>query len=245
MLTALGLIMLGYLMGSIPTGYWLVKALKGVDVRTIGSGSTGATNVLRAAGMPAAVLVLLLDAAKGFAPVWLAIYLQGKGALSGFPLLHWQPAPPAVALAALVGHSKSVFLGFQGGKSAATGLGVLLALNPHVAVITFLLWAAVVWLTRFVSLASILAVWACALFMVIWQSPAAYVACCLLGAAYVTYRHKSNIQRLAAGKESRLGEKPGQAAAGAERTAGTACSALESGRADPAGQPPGSQERSH
>src|SRR5215813_1781309 len=116
---ALGLIILGYLMGSLPTGYWLVKALKGIDVRTVGSGSTGATNVLRAAGKGAAAFVLLVDAAKGYLPVWLSIYLESQGLLSGTPLPDLHLIPPAVALAALVGHSKSLFLKFQGGKSAA------------------------------------------------------------------------------------------------------------------------------
>ncbi len=208
---ALGLIILGYLMGSIPTGYWLVKALKGIDVRTVGSGSTGATNVLRAAGKGAAAVVLFIDAAKGFVPVWLSIYLEGQGLLSGTPMPELHLIPPAVMLAALVGHSKSIFLKFQGGKSAATGLGVIFALDALAAAITFAIWGALVYLTRIVSQSSIVAVWACALLMVAFHDPPSYVGCCVIGAALVTLRHKANIQRLLAGTEPRIGRTPPQA----------------------------------
>lgn len=212
MLTALVLVILGYVAGSIPTGYWLVRALKGTDVRTVGSGSTGATNVLRAAGRGAAAFVLLVDALKGLVPVWMAIYLDARATFSTLPLGDWHLIPPAVAIAAIVGHSRSVFLKFQGGKSAATGLGVILAFNPAAGAVTFLLWVALVWVTRYVSVASIFVSWVCALIMYAWHSPPSYVACCLVGAAYVTYRHKSNIQRLLAGTEPRVGQKDTPAA---------------------------------
>jgi glycerol-3-phosphate acyltransferase PlsY len=232
MLTALGLIILGYVAGSIPTGYWLVKALKGIDVRTVGSGSTGATNVLRAAGKGAAAFVLLVDALKGFLPVWLAMFLDARAAFSGLSLADWHLIPPAVAIAAIAGHSRSMFLKFQGGKSAATGLGVILALNPAAGAVTFLLWAALVWITRYVSVASIAVPWVCALLMYVWHSPPSYVACCLLGAAYVTYRHKSNIQRLLAGTELRIGHKDTSPVSSAATTAAGASAGSSADRAE-------------
>src|SRR5271154_2093718 len=103
MLTALGFVLLGYLMGSIPTGYWVCLA-RGIDIRKIGSGSTGATNVLRAAGKSAAIFVLIADVAKGYIPVWLSHTPDVPGAEN------WHVLPVLVGVAAMVGHSTSIFL---------------------------------------------------------------------------------------------------------------------------------------
>lgn len=209
MLTLLALIAFAYLAGSIPTGYWLVRALKGIDVRTLGSGSTGATNVLRAAGRRAAAFVLFFDAFKGWAPTALAMHLQASQPLADLPGASLLLIPPVVAAAALVGHSKSIFLGFQGGKSAATGLGIIVALNWAGGLTTFVLWILVLAAFRYVSLASLAAAWACPLLVHFFGGAPSYSLFCLLAGLYVTLRHRANIGRLIKGNEPRLGEKKG------------------------------------
>jgi len=193
-----------YLIGAIPTGFWLVKALKGVDIRTIGSGSTGATNVWRFAGRTAGISVFAIDLLKGFVPVAAGIQLESALALP------WPGGmlPVIMATAALIGHSKSVFINFQGGKSAATGLGTLVALNPLVAVCTFATWLAVVLLGRIVSVGSIAAVISSIIYMLWLKAPMPYVAYCIVGFVYITLRHKDNIKRLLNGTEPRIGDKP-------------------------------------
>lgn len=261
MITLLALVVVGYLLGSIPTGYWLVKALKGTDVRQTGSGSTGATNVLRAAGRGAAAFVLLVDVAKGWLPVWLAIQLDSvlgtallqrqQASLPAYPMPEsielWYFAspyagltPPLVATAALIGHSKSIFLRFTGGKSAATGLGTLIALEPLAAALTFVWWCATLAVTRFVSIASISAGWVCAVLMALFHAPLAYVGYCVAGAAFVTFRHKSNIERLLAGVEPRLGEDKRQESAATDES--TAQAGATTGQGGQAAPPSGSGE---
>ncbi len=206
-MTALGLILLAYLVGSIPTGYWVAKALKNIDIRKEGSGSTGATNVLRCVGAGPAVFVFICDILKGFGVVWLAIWCDAAGLLPGVPLPDWKLIPTMVALVSLVGHSKSIFLGFQGGKSAATGLGTVLAMNPLAAVEAFGTWLAVLGVSRYVSLASILAAISAGIWMFCNRAPAGYVDYCILGAVYIILRHRANIRRLISGTEPRLGQK--------------------------------------
>lgn len=204
MAETLAWLLTGYLLGSIPTGYWLVKYLKGIDIRTQGSGSTGATNVLRAAGKKAAALVLIVDVLKGCLPVCLASYFESTtvtitGAQS------WHLLAPAVALCTLIGHSKSIFLKFQGGKSAATALGTLLALNWLCGLGVFALWIFLVWSTRLVSVASMTAGVFSVLLMWLLGNPVSHVGYCVLGAVYVIYRHMANIKRLLNGTEPKLG----------------------------------------
>ncbi len=202
--TLILLVVFSYLVGSVPTGYWLVKWLKGIDIRQHGSGSTGATNVWRCVGKIPGVSVFFFDLLKGFLPVQVAILLA-----------HYLPhlsdphalMPIFAATGALVGHSKSIFLNFQGGKSAATGLGTLLALKPFVSIETFLTWLVVLSVTKIVSISSILAVASCGFYMFLAKAPVIYVVYCILGFVYVTYRHKSNIERLLNGTEPRLGQK--------------------------------------
>jgi glycerol-3-phosphate acyltransferase PlsY len=199
------LIVAAYLCGSIPTGYWLAKAMFGIDIRQHGSGSTGATNVWRCVGKWPGIAVFFIDLFKGVLPVRLAIWLGDSCACFNSDI--YRIIPVAIALAALIGHSKSVFLNFSGGKSAATGLGTLLALQPLVGTATFLTWCCIVSLTRIVSLASILATASCGIYMAISQAPISYIVYCILGFAYVTYRHKANIDRMLEGTEPRLGSK--------------------------------------
>jgi len=208
-----------YLVGSIPAGYWLGKVLKGIDIRTVGSGSTGATNVYRNIGKIAGVSVFVLDFLKGYLPVAFAIALETGGAWrmmngSAFPgnVLSegdWIDAnhllPVLLAMTALVGHSRSIFLGFKGGKSAATGLGTLFALDFRVGAFTFLTWMIVLYIGKMVSVASILATAMCIPLMIFFRPIPSYIIYCILGFIYVTARHKANIGRILAGTEPKIG----------------------------------------
>ncbi len=211
MLSAAAWIVLGYLLGSIPTGYWLGKALKGIDIRHVGSGSTGATNVLRSLGKGPALVVLVVDVAKGCIPVVLSANYEPS---LGLPWSNWHLLAPVVALACMIGHSKSIFLQFQGGKSAATALGTLLALNWIVGLSVFALWILLVFTTRFVSIASMAAGCSSVILMFCLGNPLSYVVYCLAGASYVIYRHQSNVKRLLSGTEPRLGEKKSDSPSG-------------------------------
>lgn len=208
MLTALGVIVLAYFLGAIPSGYWIAKAVKGIDIREHGSGSTGATNVLRCVGKVAAAFVFFFDIGKGYLAVWISIYLEDRGLISGLPFPEARLIPMVVALVALVGHSRSIFLNFQGGKSAATALGNAIAMNVVAAGMSFGLWLAVLAATRYVSLASMIAVCASSLLMALNHAALGYIGYCAVGAVYVCYRHKANIVRLLNGTEPRLGAKP-------------------------------------
>ncbi|MDZ4832621.1 MAG: glycerol-3-phosphate 1-O-acyltransferase PlsY [Candidatus Melainabacteria bacterium] len=203
---AAGIIILGYLLGAIPTGYWVVKVVKGVDIRQIGSGSTGATNVLRAAGKGAALFVLIVDIMKGFVPVYASQMLEGP-VWSTLPFYYPQVIPVLVAIIAIVGHSKSIFLNFTGGKSAATTLGTLYGLNIMAASLTFGLWILIVLTTKIVSLASVVAAISCPVIMYLCGAPPAVLVFSLVAAVYVVLRHKTNIKRILEGTEAKLGDK--------------------------------------
>lgn len=207
MLTAIGLIALGYLLGSIPTGYWVGK-LKGIDIRQVGSGSTGATNVARNVGKVAGVFVLIVDVFKGYFPVWLAMFLQKAGKLDSFPYSDWMIIPVIVAAMTLIGHSKSIFLNFKGGKSAATALGNVIAMQPIAALITFVVFALVGFTTRIISIASmtaaVVAVISVATVTYPYKAPIPFVIYIALGASFVIWRHKDNIGRIMRGEEKRL-----------------------------------------
>jgi acyl phosphate:glycerol-3-phosphate acyltransferase len=208
------LLLVAYLLGSIPTGYLLGRWLKGIDIRDHGSGSTGATNVLRVVGKGAGATVLAVDMLKGA----MAIIVTQLAYQSNSPLLTWAPVEVnptqwfswiAVlgGLAVVLGHSKSIWLKFSGGKSVATGLGLLLALNWQVGLLAFGIFAVVLALSRIVSLSSILSVSAVPVLMILLHQPLAYVLLGLVGGSYVVVRHRSNIQRLWAGTEPRLGQQ--------------------------------------
>jgi glycerol-3-phosphate acyltransferase PlsY len=205
------LIVFAYLMGSIPTGYWLVKGLKGIDLLQVGSGSTGTTNVLRTAGKGPAAVVFFVDIFKGFLPVLLAIKALEYNMVPELTNLSPEGAqwlPFVVAIIALVGHSKSIFLNFKGGKSAATSLGVVIAMNWLAALCSFAFFVFIILVTRFVSLASMLAV-STSCFVMYYFSPdkLPYSAFCAIGGVYVVLRHRENIKRLMAGTEPRIGQK--------------------------------------
>lgn len=202
LLWAAALIMLAYLAGSIPTGYWMGLS-KGIDIRTVGSGSTGATNVLRSVGKKEALVVFVVDIAKGYLPVWWAMTLEPSLWSSlGLPPY---TIPVAGAVMAVVGHSRSIFLNFTGGKSAATGLGTCLALNPLAAGIVFAAWIIVLAISKIVSLASLAASVAVPFVFYLCGSPPTIVGFSVAGGLYVLIRHRANLKRLMNGTEPRIG----------------------------------------
>ena len=192
-----GLAVAGYVVGSMPWGYWLVRIFRGEDIRTQGSGNIGATNVLRTAGRLPALLTLLLDIAKGYAAVWV-----------GGRLADGEPGPTAAcALAAVVGNCWSVFLGFRGGKGVATGLGALLGIVRWAVVPAIPVWLAVALTTRYVSLGSILGAVCVPLGALLLGYPRPFVLASLVVSALIIARHRENVTRLLAGTERKLGER--------------------------------------
>lgn len=199
-----------YLLGAIPTGYWAGKLLKGIDIRDHGSKSTGATNVLRTLGKGPAIAVLLIDILKGVAAVALTrgFFTQIIPASSTIDVEPWVPwLLTLAALMAIVGHSRSVWIGFTGGKSAATGLGVLFAMTWQVGLGILVVFLMTLAISRIVSLGSMAAAVAAIVLMWSFQQPLAYQLLAFLGGLYVIWRHQANIQRLLAGTEPRLGQK--------------------------------------
>ena len=184
-----------YLIGSIPTGYLIVKAKTGQDIRTVGSGSTGATNVKRVLGKKWFFTVMVLDAIKGALPVFLAQIIS----LDKFGI-----APVVAAVAVIIGHSKPIFLGFKGGKSVASGVGTIIALNWIAGIIIALSWGIITYITKYVSVGSIIALLASPFIMHFLGAPIAYVIYCAVGAIYIVYLHRENIKRLLNGNENKV-----------------------------------------
>jgi glycerol-3-phosphate acyltransferase PlsY len=195
-MVAILLVVLGYALGSIPTGLLVARWQKGVDIRRHGSGNIGMTNVLRAVGKGAAALTLAGDLAKGLLPVLLA--------------RAWLASPwdiGLVALATIVGHMFPVFANFHGGKGVATTLGASMPLLPGPLLMAFLVFAAGLALRRQVSFGSLAAAATLPLAALLWGAPAAYVVYAFLAAALIWYRHRDNIQRLLAGTEPTIGQR--------------------------------------
>lgn len=206
------LLVVAYLLGSIPTGYTAAKLLKGIDIREVGSGSTGATNVLRTLGKGPGAFVLLVDCLKGVLSIllvhWLFEFANIHNLIPTTVNSQWQPWMVTLAgICAVLGHSKSIFLGFTGGKSVATSLGILLAMNWQVGLATFGVFAIVMAISRIVSLSSISGAVAVSILMVLFHQPLAYILFGVAGGLYVIIRHRSNIERLLAGTEPKLGQK--------------------------------------
>lgn len=200
------LIFAAYLLGSIPTGYAVGYYLKGIDIREHGSGSTGATNVLRTVSKPAAIAVLAIDLLKGSLALAVVNVAYTFAPADLLPA-QWHPwLITAAALSAVIGHSKSVWLNFTGGKSVATTLGVLLVMNPIVALGTFVSFGVILGLSRIVSLSSICGAIAVNILMVALNQPVAYAIFAVLAGLYVVIRHKTNIQRIIAGIEPKIGQ---------------------------------------
>lgn len=206
-------LVVAYLVGSTPTGYTVAKLLKGIDIRSVGSGSTGATNVLRTLGTGPGAFVLVIDCLKGVLAIalvdWFFHFAGSQNLIP--PEINtelWQPLMVTFAgLSAILGHSKSIFLGFTGGKSVATGLGILLAMNWQVGLATFGVFAVMLAISRIVSLSSIAGAVAVSIFMVLLHQPLPYILFGVLAGLYVIWRHSSNIGRILAGTEPKLGQK--------------------------------------
>ena len=192
----LAVIIVGYLIGAIPTGLIVVRLLTGEDIRRHGSGNIGTVNVLRVAGTGTAVVVLAVDILKGMVPVMLAVRM-------GLP--SWTVV--AGGLAAIAGHNWSVFLKFQGGKGIATSFGVLLALSWPAAAVAGAVWVVVVAITRYSSLGSLLAVVSVPLSLRWLRQPDAYVYFGIIAALFAVYRHRANIQRLVTGTELHITDR--------------------------------------
>ena len=190
----------GYLLGALPFGLILGKLFKGVDVREYGSGKTGMTNVMRTAGIPAAALSLALDMGKSMLAVGLALLLFRET-----PGAH-----AAAAIAVLIGHNWSVFIGFRGGRGTAPGWGGLIVLSPLSGLVAGLVGLPVVGLSRYMSLGSILGtlsgVITLAILIALGRAPLEYLAYVIVGAALVIGLHKDNIQRLISGTERKIGQ---------------------------------------
>ncbi|WP_298914601.1 glycerol-3-phosphate 1-O-acyltransferase PlsY [uncultured Nostoc sp.] len=206
------IVVIAYLLGSFPTGYIAVKQLKGIDIREVGSGSTGATNVLRTLGKGPGALVLVLDSLKGVLAIALVYWLFNFAPSQNFipstvDAQVWQPwLVTIVGLAAILGHSKSIFLGFTGGKSVAISLGILLAMSWQVGLATAGVFAVVVAISRLVSLSSIAGAITVSIFMILLHQPLPYVLFGIAGGLYVILRHRTNIERLLAGTEPKIGQ---------------------------------------
>jgi len=208
MLPRILFVVIAYLLGSIPFGYLLVKYVftSGEDVRQVGSGGIGATNVTRRAGVKAGLLTYVLDVLKGVA----AVMLMRTVANDDYAWIG------AAAIAAITGHVFPIFLKFRGGKGVATGVGVYLALAPVSVLTTLVLWAAVVYLTRYVSLGSIIAtaavpLWTWIYYGLLWpnQHLTAMIVVAIAGCALIVAKHHENISRLMNGTENKLGVKVG------------------------------------
>lgn len=186
-------VVIAYLLGGIPFGYLFVRFALGKDIRTLGSGNIGATNVHRNAGGKAGVIVLLLDIAKGFVAVWIAALLNPNNPL----------ALALAAIAVIIGHAFPVFLRFKGGKAVACFIGAFLYIAPLPLLAVLLIFVLVVAVTKYISLGSIIAallfpfaVW------LILHPPSPILWAALVSGVFIVYRHKANIQRLAGGTEN-------------------------------------------
>jgi glycerol-3-phosphate acyltransferase PlsY len=205
------LLLLAFLIGSIPFAFILVWRIKRIDVRTVGSGNPGATNVARVLGKPMGFLVLFLDILKGAAPAWFfPLILQAPPFQSQIPVvLTVRGAELCMGLAAFLGHCYSPLLRFKGGKGVATALGVYLVVAPKATLLTLVVCVLIILTTRMISLASITGavLLPAALLAFDWHGKASpwvpFGVTALLGAV-VLFRHRSNIRRILAGRESKF-----------------------------------------
>jgi glycerol-3-phosphate acyltransferase PlsY len=188
---ALLALLAGSLLGSLPFGYWAGR-LRGVDLRTVGSGNTGGTNAVRVLGPRVGIPVIVLDIAKGAAAAWVGDQIGGAD------------IAVLASVAAVLGHAFPFWLRFRGGKAVATGAGTMLALVPWIGVTVFVIWIVVGLLTRYVSVASIVAAFSYSVLCVISGQPWAITAYTFVAAVFVLWRHRENIARLRAGTENRL-----------------------------------------
>jgi glycerol-3-phosphate acyltransferase PlsY len=199
-----------FLIGSIPFGLIFTRN-KGIDIRATGSKNIGATNVLRSAGKMPAVMTLLADLLKGAAPVFITGIVVSKitegHQIAKFADLSQDVWTAMVGLAAVLGHMFSLFLRLRGGKGVATGFGVLIVISPVSAFIVLFVWLAVVYITKYVSLGSIVAACMLPLVYLLQEATTVRVIFGAVLAALITFRHSSNVSKLLAGTESKIGKK--------------------------------------
>lgn len=200
MALAAGVILAAYLIGSIPASFLVARAFGVADVRRVGSGNVGATNVLRSAGKPAGAIALALDVGKGALAVALAERLS-----PGHP---WLGA--AAAVAAVVGHVYPVWLGLRGGKGVATGLGAFAVLEPVAAVVALPVFGLTLAVTQYASLASVVGAVSLAVLSFVFRGPDGVTIAAALTAAFIVVRHRSNLRRILEGSERRLGGEGGR-----------------------------------
>ncbi len=203
-MTLVALIIGAYLLGSVPFGL-LIARLRGVDLRTVGSGNIGATNVWRALGPRWSLTVFALDFAKGIVPVIAARTILAGAATAWWPAGGWV----LVGVAALVGHTFPIFAGFHGGRGGATGLGLIFGLHWPAAVVAMVFWFITLGVTRFVSVSTMVAVVSVPVSLWLMHAPAPTLTFGLTGATLILARHLSNIRRLLRGEEPRVGGKHG------------------------------------
>jgi acyl phosphate:glycerol-3-phosphate acyltransferase len=198
------LVLVSYLLGSIPTGYLLVRLFRHQDIRAVGSGNIGATNVLRSGGKGLGAATFLLDALKGATAVLIAAWIAPQFA-TAFPPRNIEAL---AAIVAVLGHMFPVWLHFRGGKGVATGFGVFLVAAPWAALAAIGIFFIVLLSTRYVSLASILGAGSFpvfAWFLVHGEKPAFFVAAQIIVALLIIFKHHANIRRLVTGTENRFG----------------------------------------
>ncbi|MEQ8201542.1 MAG: glycerol-3-phosphate 1-O-acyltransferase PlsY [Syntrophomonadaceae bacterium] len=189
------LVVLSYMIGSIPFSYIFSRFLGGVDIRTRGTGNVGATNVLRAVGIKIAIASLAGDLSKGLLAAWWGSYFGGPG------------LGAACSVAVVVGHCWPFILKFRGGKGVASAAGVMFMLFPMIGLMEAVIFFTAVGLSRYVSLGSVSAAVAFPFLVVLTHQPWQYVVMAIIIAAIIVYRHRSNIERLRNGTESKLNEK--------------------------------------
>jgi glycerol-3-phosphate acyltransferase PlsY len=198
-MAVLAFIVVGYLLGSVPFGVMIGKIFKGVDVRDYGSGSSGMTNVIRTVGVRAGALVMLLDMTKSVVAILLAKTFTDS-----------QGAEVAAAVAAIVGHAWPVFAGFKGGKGISPGLSALFVLSPVSGLVTVLVGAPIIAITRYVSLGSIVGTIFASITLIALaftgHAPPTYVWLVAIGGTIVIARHRDNIVSLVKGRERKLGQ---------------------------------------
>jgi glycerol-3-phosphate acyltransferase PlsY len=191
-MTGILVLLTAYLIGAVPFGYLLVRLRSGVDVRSVGSGNIGATNVLRTSGRLMGVLTLMLDIGKGILAVWLADkVMEGSTA--------WMTG---AALSVMFGHAFPVFLKFRGGKAVASFIGAFLYLTPLPMFAILIVFVVMVAITRYISLGSIVAVASFPLGVYLIEHPPSYVVgAALVAGVFIVYRHRGNLQRIRSGSE--------------------------------------------
>ena len=189
-------LLVGYGVGSLPLGYLVANKFKGVDLRRVGSGNVGAANVYRTAGLTLAIVVVLVDVMKGAGSVLVTARVTSGSA-----------APIAAGVAAIIGHVYPVWLRFQGGKGVATACGVFSTLAPVATGIAAVAFVLVVWMTRYVSLGSVVATALLPPLAWITNEPIPVIAGAAVAASLIIQRHRRNLERLQAGTERRLGQK--------------------------------------